>query len=288
MLSALGRSDDGKQFQYRGVELAQTERLAEQLAQSPDDRDKRSQLARNLMELGRPFETLAWTTTLLPPGAIGPRQVINQQRKDLMSDPSVETMAVETAMLEFDPAEFDLQPAMGQLLSDKRKLGPPATIPSSKIAARPRLVNRAEEVGLKFQWYKDVDIDLETIPIHESLGGGIAVLDYDLDGWPDLYLAQGSGDPPTDQCTRIERTVSQLEASVFKPRTEAARAEDIIIHRGCRPAMSIKTDFPICSSAASGTTGLLINNGDGTFRDATSGLGDFPRSLHIVHRNRRH
>jgi predicted Zn-dependent protease len=275
VLSALGRSDDGKQFQYRGVELAQTERLAEQLADSPNDRERRSQLARNLMELGRPFETLAWTSTLLPQSAIGPRQVINQQRKDLLSDPSVETMAVETALLEFDPTEFDLQPAMGQLFRDKRKLGRPATVASSKIAARPSLVNRAEEVGLKFQWYKDVGIDLKTIPIHESLGGGIAVLDYDLDGWPDLYLAQGSGDPPTDQCTRSSE-LFRNEASNFEPRTEVAHAEDRNYSSGLSSGDVNQDGFPDLFLGSLGHNRLLINNGDGTFREATSGLGAFP------------
>ena len=37
------------------------------------------------------------------------------------------------------------------------------------------------------------------------LGGVIGVLDYDIDGWPDLYLAHGSGEPPAGQCTRSNK-----------------------------------------------------------------------------------
>ncbi len=80
-------------------------------------------------------------------------------------------------------------------------------------------------------------MNLEVIPIHESLGGGIGVLDYDLDGWPDVYLGQGSGDPPTDQCTRSNVLVRNLDG-VFTEVTESGSGAGLQFHLWCRSGRS--------------------------------------------------
>ncbi|MCO8122302.1 FG-GAP-like repeat-containing protein [Stieleria sp. TO1_6] len=272
---SLGRADDGEQFRYRGVDIANTERVAQELHDAPGDVEKRKQLARYVMELGRPFETLAWTLTILPPGAHQARQAVAHQREDLLRDKSVAAMATETSLLSIDPDQFDLRPAWRELLAGKTDPGSktPKSADARPIATTPRLVNRADEVGLHFQWYKDVEIDLSTIPIHESLGGGIAVLDYDLDGWPDVYLAQGSGDPPTDRCTRSNELFRNVTAK-FISVTQPSNSADQNYSSGLTVGDVNQDGFPDLYLGALGHNRLLINNGDGTFRDSTAGLGD--------------
>src|SRR5262249_7770243 len=50
------------------------------------------------------------------------------------------------------------------------------------------LVARNQEAGLEFQYFNG---ESGFKYILESTGGGVAVLDYDADGWPDLYFPQG-------------------------------------------------------------------------------------------------
>lgn len=273
-LAALGQTEDGEQFRHRGVDLSQTERLSEELLESPSDTEKRKQLAKQLLQLGRPFETLAWTASILPADAFSPRQQIKQQRIALLSDPAADSMATESSLLELDPNDFEFQPALSQLLTDNTTRKPPPVAPPREILATPRLVNRADELGLEFQWYKDVEIDLTTIPIHESLGGGIAVLDYDLDGAPDVYFGQGSGDPPTDQCTRSNQMFRNVGIK-FTDQTTQTQADDYHYSSGIAAGDVNQDGFPDLFLGSLGHNRLLINNGDGTFRDATSTLGDF-------------
>ncbi len=288
---ALGRTEDGEQFRFRGVEISKSEREAQTLYASPQDRDARTRMARDLMELGRPFETLAWTVTLLPPNADGPRRTIAAQRAELLNNPDAMKMAVESSLLGVDPAEFKLEPAWTELLTDNSIVKPKAVAPKREIAATPRLVNRAKEMGLDFQWYKDVEIQFDSIPIHESLGGGIAVLDYDLDGWPDVYLAQGSGDPPTDACTRSSQMFRNLSKR-FVDTTPLAQGEDFNYSSGIAAGDVNQDGFPDLYMGSLGHNRLLVNNGDGTFHDATSlidqGPDRFSTSLGIADINGDH
>ena len=275
VLFAIGRPEDAEQFQHRGIEIADTESAAQLLYASPRDIETRKKLTRDLMELGRPFETLAWTLTMLPTGATGPRQRVAQQRTSLLRDPSAIVMAAESSLLGLEPTEFDLKSAWRELLSDGTAAKTEAVAARREISATPRLVNRAKETGLDFQWYKDVEIKLESIPIHESLGGGIAVLDYDLDGWADVYLAQGSGDPPTDKCTRSSQ-LFRNQAQTFRQITSSANVDDYHYSSGLTAGDVNQDGFPDLYLGSLGHNRLLINNGDGTFRDASGQLGDDP------------
>ena len=117
------------------------------------------------------------------------------------------------------------------------------------------------------------------------MGGGIAVLDFDLDGLADIYFAQGSGDPPTDQCTRSNQLFRGGRPR-FVDVTFAAQADDFNYSSGLAAGDVNQDGFPDLYLGSLGRNRLLINNGDGTFSDATEQLGDvadrFSTSLGIA------
>lgn len=275
VLFALERDEDGAQFQQRGIDINHTEREAAILYADPGHKEARSQLARHVLLLGRPFETLAWTLSMMPVGAVEPRNQVNLQRENLLRDPNALAMATETALLGVDPNDFQMDATWNELMAASGAIRNRPVVRRKPVSATPHLVNRAEELGLRFQWYKDVEIELESIPIHESLGGGVAVLDYDLDGWPDVYLAQGAGDPPTDQCTQSS-LLFRNESQRFQDETEPAGAADRNYSSGLAAGDVNQDGFPDLYLGSLGHNRLLINNGDGTFRDATTQLGDAP------------
>jgi tetratricopeptide (TPR) repeat protein len=274
-LFAINRTDDGEQFKFRGVEISNTEQQARTLYASGGNLETRKSLARAVLELGRPYETLAWTRLMLPASATQAVQAVDGQRIALLQDKSNLAMAAESSLMGLDRSAFDMQPAWQELLADATAAPTPRIVAGRDIAATPRLVDQAGHVGLDFQWYKDVNIDLASIPIHESLGGGIAVLDYDLDGWPDVYLAQGSGDPPTDQCTRSSQLLRNRDQA-FTEVTSWAGAEDFHYSSGLAAGDVNQDGFPDMYLGSLGHNRLLVNNGDGTFRDASPQLGDYP------------
>ena len=72
------------------------------------------------------------------------------------------------------------------LLSGFILLRPSALAPSPNSSPI-RLVDVAAEAGLKFQHMSG---SAEKQYILESMSGGVAWIDYDRDGWPDLYLVK--------------------------------------------------------------------------------------------------
>ena len=113
-----------------------------------------------------------------------------------LEKPEISLMAAESALSGNAPPSFSIVEGLALLGSSPEK-NEPVAVDQIEPIATPSLFNVASDVGLDFTWYKDTEIDLKSIPIHESIGGGIGVLDYDLDGAIDLYLAQGNGDPPS-------------------------------------------------------------------------------------------
>ena len=292
VFDALGRPDDAEQFRHRAILIVKTEQFAQQIAaQSANSKDIRRSLPRRLMELGRPFESLGWTLVNLPPGAAAPRAKVASQLADFSRNREALAMARETSLVGLNPADFSLALAMEKLV---QAAPTQSSLDLSKIKplATPKLVNVADEVGLSFQWYPDVEINLASIPIHELMGGAIAVIDYDLDGWPDVYLGQGSGDPPTDACTRSNVLVRNLQGTNFVPVTDAALATDFNYSTGIAAGDINQDGFCDLFLGALGRNRLLVNNGDGTFRDATAQMGNiqdqFTSSLAIADINGDH
>lgn len=273
-MTAYGLRDDGEQFRVHGITVEQSIQLANHLASHPTSQDTRKQLAQLILKLGRPFETLAWTATMIPKSAFGPRQQIIAQRTQLLKDPAIDAMVEESSLIGMDPDQFQFQASLDNLIQRDSVVRSPAKMQPREIMATPRLVNRAEESGLDFSYYKDVTIDLKTIPIHESLGGGIAAFDFDLDGNTDLYLAQGSGDPPTDQCTRSNQMYRNVDTR-FVDCTRQASADDTNYSTGLAAGDVNQDGFLDLFLGSLGHNRLLINNGDGTFRESTEQLGAF-------------
>lgn len=272
VFDALGRAEDAAQFRARGIRVSDTEFTAEEIYKSNADLAARKRMPRYMLDLGRPFETLQWNLMLLPPSASQQKAVIAQQRNNFLGNAEVMVMAAESALSGNDPDAFSIGDAL-QLLTTHSAIDASVVDVDAEPLAMPKLSNVAEQIGLKFSWYKDTDIDLKSIPIHESIGGGIGILDYDLDGWPDVYLAQGSGEPPTDACTRSNLLVRNLEGK-FDEVTASANASDFNYSSGIAAGDVNQDGFADLFIGSLGQNRLLINNGDGTFRDATENLGD--------------
>ncbi|MFU7561999.1 FG-GAP-like repeat-containing protein [Roseiconus sp. JC912] len=286
VFAALNRREDEEQFRYRAIQMAGAERDSEALMRTLRDQSSRQQLTRKLLELGRPFETLAWTQSLLPANAFAQRNQINAQRSELLQSSDALSMASESALIGISRDEFDMQPALADLAkadtSGRTKLE--NALPDTPLAPA-TLSDVANQHGIDFQWYPDNEINIASIPIHESVGGGIAVIDFDLDGWPDVYFAQGAGDPPSDQCDRSNVLLHNVEGD-FTDVSQHSDTEDFNYGAGLSAGDLNQDGFPDLYLGSLGHNRILINNGDGTFRDATDALGQiddrFTSSLAIA------
>ena len=154
------------------------------------------------------------------------------------------------------PPAFDFRAIDGQS-EENRGEGRPAI----------KLVEKQEELGLHFTYENGArgrSLFVETI------GGGGGWLDYDLDGWPDVFLAQGGDATAVD--TQGQPS-DQLFRNLLGQRFEALDTgrtylEETHYSQGVGIADFNEDGFPDIYVTNVGKNTFWINCGDGTFVEA--------------------
>ena len=144
----------------------------------------------------------------------------------------------------------------------------PTTIPESTATAS--FEESAAAAGIEFHYFNGSDPPENGKLIYQTLGGGVAAIDYDRDLWPDLYFSQGAPAPTDDEnhdyCDRLYRNLGEGH---FLDVTFAAGLGDRRHTLGVAAGDFDNDGFPDLYLANAGANRLYQNNGDGTFTDVT-------------------
>ena len=279
VLAALRQEEQAALMREHAIRVATLKNLVKQLSLKDAQPELTENLPAQLLSIARPFEAIGWSLIDLPPGNELKRAALMQQLAALRENPELDDMNSEFAMMEMDRSSFEWKEELKSLSKGKGKaLGNPSSGRGASDVAvpspgDPEFMNVARTVGLDFQWYPSDPVNLKSIPLHEILGGGIAVCDFDLDGYPDVYLGQGSGEPPTGTCTRSNQMFRNL-GQRFAEVTDSSGTRDFGYAAGIAAGDVNQDGFPDLYLGCLGENRLLINNGDGTYRDASEVLGD--------------
>jgi tetratricopeptide (TPR) repeat protein len=222
--------------------------------------------------LGRPWEAIAWyrfAQNLDPAGDA------EAQRRRLAAHLDDDTpRMLESAWLarNVDFSDWPLpdwktqgnSPAPGE-----RAPGEKAPLAHSKVRFR----DDAQSAGIAFTYENGDDPAVDGMRTWQSFGGGVAVLDFDGDGWPDLHFTQGGrlGEPPDGQPT--DRLFRNLGDGKFSDVTLAAGVDDRDYSQGAAAGDYDNDGFLDVYVANIGRNRLYHNNGDGTFADVTQAAG---------------
>lgn len=138
---------------------------------------------------------------------------------------------------------------------------------------------REEKIGLEFVYQNGDDPATPGVRMFEQTGGGVAVLDFDNDGWPDLFFTQGStwmsGEKTPVPSTKYhDHLFRNMAGQAFQECSARAGIEVLDFSQGVAIGDLDNDGFEDIFVGVIGRSRLYMNNGDGTFREETASLPD--------------
>jgi hypothetical protein len=152
--------------------------------------------------------------------------------------------------------------------------GPQPSEESVRATARVSFRNVASTVGLDFTYFIEERRHGERVHTFDFAGGGIGVIDCDLDLRPDIYLTQSrtlSADASEQEHTN--RLLRNLRGTRFSDVTGVTDLEDKGFGQGAAVGDFNNDGFPDIYVTNVGQNRMFRNNGDGTFSDHTAAGG---------------
>ena len=247
----------------------QLERYESVIGTLPETQEQLREVVEIAESLQRSWEALGWASET--------NRLFPDDPWSLATIARLQTAAVsQTQLCEVASNSDWVIPSSDYPLPDWAALAIKDQVPAANATVRSavRLTDRAKAMGANFLYHNGADPASGVARMFEFSGGGVGVLDFDRDGWPDLYLSQGSHWPVNErQTTLLDRLFRNMDGERFQDVTTAAG----IVEPGLSQSASVgdfnADGFPDVYVGNIGANRLWSNNGDGTFDDATKSTG---------------
>ncbi|MEO1618888.1 MAG: FG-GAP-like repeat-containing protein, partial [Planctomycetota bacterium] len=278
---AEGRSIDTKVIkavQTRASDLTRLASLQDRFTRTGSlSREIALDIAKTLQKLGRLWEAEAWSamaTTLPEDEAVD----VAGFRSSLVGRLSSETpwqIKSERAEFELDPRDFPL-PSIEQIISSERhqeegrSLDAFHALQEGLVQTRWKMDDEAGERGLRFFGRTGDQLDRPGIMLFQTLGCGGGTIDFDRDGWQDLYFTAAGGMPP-ERDSEPNGLFRNLNGQ-FRPVESLARVNDRGFGQGVAIGDLNSDGFQDLLVLNYGPNRLLLNQGDGSFKDISHRL----------------
>ncbi|MFK7817763.1 MAG: FG-GAP-like repeat-containing protein [Planctomycetaceae bacterium] len=277
-LKALGRDADAEPFVSRHAKLVDYNKTTHPILRNGLNLDAVLRSLELTTELGRPWECYVWAGALVE---------MAQQNREAQAVVQKGITALQTSQtqLQADPPQTfaDANPALQLDLSDYPL--PDWSIEISQIPKAPgdsstdtsgiRFEDIAGELGVTFQYKNNANRKTSGHRMFETTGGGVAALDFDLDGWPDLHFTQGANWPIDLDTAELSDTLYRsIHGQEFVDITKNAGLRDLNYGQGIAVSDIDNDGFPDIYVANIGRNRLFRNNGDGTFAEVQ--IADMP------------
>lgn len=221
-------------------------------------------------DVGRLWEAYGWCLEALRrhpqhPQLLQRRSELKAKVRDL---PLVKTNPAESPLVAVDWSRFSL-PSVGR--SSRENL--PTSNNGDVVRGTLTFREEAAAVGLQFRYMNGIDQE-PTRRMFEFTGGGVGVLDFDVDGFPDAYFTQGSHWPNDPRQTEfLDRLFRNIDGSRFADVTESSGLIESSFSQGVSIGDFDADGFPDVYVANIGRNRLLRNLGDGCFEEMTESAG---------------
>jgi tetratricopeptide (TPR) repeat protein len=268
LLAEAGRPVESEKFAERLRLLGELATTRDHVMFSADSEESRPalKLVNQLKAIGQLHEALGWCVDAVQrsPLNVEARQILDQLRIDIQNEKLQRTADRFNVALQIDLSAFP-RPVFQRI--------PSGTVPSRLVAATPlSFRDDSMKTGLEFRYCYGTE-GKGTQRMYELTGGGIGVMDYDLDGFADAYFTQGhlwdeasTGGPPESYFDSLFRN---LQGVRFEEVSALAGIHETGFGQGVTVADYDSDGFPDVFVANTRQNQLWRNNGDGTFSDVT-------------------
>lgn len=224
------------------------------------------QLAR---ELGLVWEAYGWSRAalLLDPGLAWARQTRDELQGALADLP----------LTRMDPEKNPVRDLVLPAAASAAEVEKTDQASGNTTAAGEATIAFADvtlDAGIDFQYFNGHPWPQTQHKMYEFTGGGAGVLDLNRDGWPDLYLTQGTRWPVNEQEDEyLDRLYLNFGDGTFRDVTDFTGIRENRFSQGVTIGDLNQDGFDDIYVGNIGQNRLYLNNGDGTFSEVEEAQG---------------
>ncbi len=232
-------------------------------------------IGEQLQKMVRPWESLGWYQYAFEMRGSDPRSS-PQLKQRLEQIASWEKEATHEAVLQsrldrlvgIDLSKYPLPKLEGMgsgLVESPRR---------SANGVQPNMAFRdiAPQLGIDVEFTSEYPTNEVDFFLYQANGGGLAALDYDLDGRCDVYVVQTGGDPQAIGSSDPNQFFRQLPGGDFQAVEQIAGVADRCYGQGICAGDINQDGFTDLIVANIGKNSVYVNQGDGTFRQDTAAV----------------
>ncbi len=275
LLDTHGHPDLARRVAERTRQLIRVHEFVDRIESSPLELPRAEPLVEALLSLGRRWEAWGWL------------RLITEARAELkMPYEETKARALELGRsLDDEDPWVDPEP-LADVLALVAKYAMPKWDGLRMAGGESTELERADGAGdgvrfalvteqakLAFAYYNGTEKPSPAPKLVEVDGGGIGVLDYDADGWPDLWWTQGSTWPPRPDSRWLDQLYRNRGDGTFQDVTSEARILEWGFSQGIAVGDFNGDGFDDVVVANIGRNRWFRNQGDGTFEEVTDEIG---------------
>lgn len=270
-LRAVGQMEAARIATERFEILDDIAQLIQEIGKAPASSDELNRMAAQLDSIGRSAEAVAWRRIAQrsPQNSRSSRNLLASKDTDFIDsiaapsqDVRLTPQSPQFITCGVDRLAWPL-PTFEQFYAPNSKAS--AIAMADELSGQIQMVDIAAKLDVDFAYDNGDDPADDARLLHQMTGGGIGVVDYDLDGWPDLYFSQAGGQAYDEGGSKPNRMYRNLAGERFIDATEFSSVGDLGYGQGIAVADINQDGFPDLLVANIGPNLLYINNGDGTF-----------------------